>query len=187
MVFIKPSFNNRENRCYTFNDNGVEKEVWESRSVAVNLCLLVKHKGDLYVLCSIRGPKAAGFQGCFNLPCGYLDWDETGTEAVHKETWEECGLDLRDFISASAVLRNDLEDPYMVNTDPSENRQNVSLRYGAYVYASHLPLLTPKHNEVEGETIKPQWLKVSEVITKEWAFGHEHIIARYKTKVGNNI
>ena len=56
--------------------------------------------------------------------CGYIDWDETGFDAIRRETYEETGIDLN-CLNDDVVYISD--QPYFVKTDPGENRQNVTL------------------------------------------------------------
>lgn len=172
-------FNNRENPVHKIGD----KTFWESRSVAVNLVVLLKNTSDLEfrVLVSKRGPNAADFQGYYNLVAGYLDWDETGKEAAMRETWEECGLDLQKIMDKNTIFKDHLNHPWHVQTDPSSNRQNVSLRYAVIILSSNRdwPKLSIEHNEVLGEVEDPRWMKISKIKKHKWAFGHDKVIKEY--------
>jgi len=115
-------FNNRENKSYIINDGGEPKEVWESRSVAVNFLVLAIEQTEgpmesrVKVLCSKRGPNAADFQGLFNLVAGYMDWDESGSETGIREAWEECGLDVKKVMKEKSVLFSNMVQPWHVKT-----------------------------------------------------------------------
>lgn len=180
-------FRNTQNKVYTvIDENGKERIVWDSRSVAVDMTILMINEEDhqLYVLVSKRGPKAADFKGQYNVVCGYLDRDETGSEAAVRETWEEVGLNIPDLVFNNPdifLLRSDLDQPWFVNTDPSLNRQNVSLRYGAKFLnkSGKMPSLTIDNNEVIGEVESPQWMLVKDVDKYEWAFNHDNLIKDY--------
>jgi len=173
-------FKNRPNKSY--NVDG--KLVWESRSVAVaGVVFAWKVNEDYpYVLISERGPKSADFQGKQNLVCGYLDWDETGTEAMIRETWEEVGLNLIDILDTKEDMINNMEQPWYVHTNVNANRQNITLRYGLCYSLNdneNLPELTTIHNEVVGEVSNPQWISFNEIDKYEWAFGHDQVIKDY--------
>ena len=188
-------FKNKQNRLIVEHLTG--KEYWHSRSVAVNgtIIIFVQGRPIPYVLVSERGPNSADFQGLLNVVAGYLDWDESGTEAIYRETWEETGLDLKalaypdDDLSnvTSEVIRNDLENPWHVKTDPwTSNRQNVSLRYG-FIAALRIPLFPEvnlENNEVEGEVSKVWWMPVNEIDRYEWAFDHDKMIKDYLARAG---
>lgn len=185
-------FENRPNKSYIVNlGNGIRKEVWESRSVAVNSVILVlTNKSDIpYVLASKRGPNSADYQGKMNLIAGYLDWDEYAHEAVIRETWEECGLNILNLLSNTTVLANHMKQPWFVNTSPLENRQNVSLRYGCLLKLniSTLPKLSLDNNEVEGEIEEAMWIPVNKIDKYDWAFNHDSVIKEYLSLIKQNL
>lgn len=185
-------FKNKPNKCHTVIEKGKERIVWESRSVAVNLVVIaiVKAKPgqsreyDPFVLVSKRGPKAADFQGKLNIVAGYLDWDETGPEAAFREAWEECGINIPEFVKQnySSVILNHLNQPWHVKTEPDENRQNISLRYGVALRCDELPTLTLKNNEIEGEVEDAWWMSINNIDDYEWAFNHDEVIKDYFKK-----
>lgn len=176
-------FNNEHNKCHEVIESGEKRIIWESRSVAVNLVLIIWKKNDdgPYILVSKRGKSAADNIGKMNLVAGYLDYNETGKEAIFRETWEECGLNLPELIKNSTVISNNLDNPWSVNTDPSENRQNVSLRYGLALrlHSNHLPILSIEFNEIKGESEDPQWILENQIEDFEWAFNHDQLIKEY--------
>ena len=188
-------FNNRPNKKVIEHLTG--DVYWYSRSVAVNgviIIFLPGHKTP-YVLVSRRGPNAADYQGKLNLVAGYLDWDETGTQALYREAWEEVGFDLESFAfpkegdaSWYDLASNDLLNPWQVKTNPdNSDNQNVSLRYGfiCELKESKFPELTLDHNEVEGEVSEAWWMPVNEINKYEWAFNHDQVIKDYLAR--NNL
>ena len=87
-------FNNTPNTLHTIEGRMVP----ESRSVAVVgvIVAIDKHTSlsylgckDIYVLAEKRS-RNMDSPGKWCLPCGYLDWDETGPEALIREVYEEC-------------------------------------------------------------------------------------------------
>ena len=175
------TFKNRPNLPKKLEDGGV---IWDSRSVAVVASVVVKAMdGDLYILAGKRGKGSFDHAGEWNLPCGYLDWDENGTEAVIREVYEETGLDLTKYISEYSLLCNNLKEPWFVNTSPKENRQNVALRYGCIISSSELPELTTEHSE-QDEVEELQWIHQDEIDNYTWAFNHDDVIKIYLDKVG---
>ena len=178
-------FKNRPNIPYDVGN----KIIWASRSVAVVGVIFIYKNLIPHVLVSRRGPKSADYQGKMNLVAGYLDWDETGIDALIRETWEETGLNLADQICSSQVLQSHLKNPWSVNTIPTENNQNVSLRYGI-VFQIHpedeFPTLTTEHNEVVGECEDPMWLSILDIDEYDWAFNHDQVIADYYEFIQSN-
>jgi len=188
-------FNNRPNSSHKVGD----RIIWESRSVAVNgvVILYLPDNPVPYVLVSSRGPKAADYQGYMNLIAGYMDWDESGPEALYREAWEEVGVDLKSLVYPekekdclwSEIISNNIDQPWHVKTEPDENRQNISLRYGAAFRTkeSVLPELSLENNEVEGEVEHAVWLPVNEIDQYQWAFDHDKVIKEYLVKIGDHI
>ena len=176
-------FNNKPNKSYNIGT----KIVWESRSIAVNCVILIKRKNKEIpeVLISRRGPNAADFQGLMNVVAGYLDYNETGTEAVYRETWEECGVDLEKLSMDNIIKRIDLLEPWYVNTRPTENKQNISLRYGVYIHldTDELPDVSLIYNEVDGEVSEIYWLPINKIDQHDWAFNHDKTIKEYISKI----
>lgn len=145
--------------------------VWVHRSIAVAGFVFCKINDEWCVLANQRGEGAPDFQGYWNCPCGYLDFDETLAEACSREIYEETGVK----IEPSAL--------YMcsVNDDPKDsNRQNVTMRFMAVVDESHIGIST---NAIKGqlggeenEVKAIMWVKISDLDNYQWAFNHKHLI-----------
>jgi 8-oxo-dGTP pyrophosphatase MutT (NUDIX family) len=188
-------FKNRPNLAHKADG----RIIWESRSVAVNGVVIIYLPDNPvpYVLASKRGPKSADYQGYMNLIAGYMDWDESGPEALYREAWEEVGIDLKSLVYPekdkdclwNEIINNNIEQPWHVKTEPDENRQNISLRYGAAfrMNESVLPELSLENNEVEGEVEHAEWLPVNQIDQHQWAFDHDKVIKEYLLKIGDHI
>ncbi|UWF79220.1 MAG: protein of unknown function DUF4916 [Bacteriophage sp.] len=98
------------------------KIYWISRAMAVVGYVFKEVDGKLFVLTEKRGKGAADYVGHFCVPCGYLDFNETLEDAVLRELKEETG-----FIGDKKKLIL-----LKVNSDPAENRQNVSAHFGYF-------------------------------------------------------
>ena len=143
------------------------KEYWISRSCAV-VGLIVNGVGNkTCIAASKRGIGCPDYVGCWNIPCGYIDYDETIKQAVSREIYEEIGLR----IPNERWILESIED------DPKENkRQNIVFRF-----------LTPYHKEYgefTNENCEPnevdeiKWIPVDEVDNYEWAFNQKELIKR---------
>ncbi len=160
-----PKFNNTQNKMYHTKD-GV---VWISRSVAVVAHVWAEVGGKIYVLLGKRGQKGDA-RGLWNVPCGYMDWDENLQQAMYREVWEETGIDLRD---RKTLLRFD-DQPWKVYTEPIENRQNVALHTGMFIGVGELPK-TSLANMEKGEVELAEWIEwqdACQIPREEWAFNH---------------
>ncbi len=69
---------------------------------------MIERDGRLLLLRRTRAP----FEGCWNLPAGYVESDESPVEAVVRETYEETGL---------RVEVGTLVDVYFFDDDPRGN------------------------------------------------------------------
>lgn len=175
-------FSNTPNKSYIVDG----KIIWVSRSIALVAAIVAKFENENYILISQRGPGSTNFPadcpGFWNLTCGYLDWDENGYQAFCREVYEENGLYLPDLIEL-AINDKWLAQPFYVNTEPAENRQNVSLSYGFYFGCHELPELSTKNSEPE-EVLQTKWVKVSEIDNYEFAFCHDRRIKQFLKILG---
>lgn len=175
-------FKNKPNTPHTING----KVIWESRSVAVvGVIMLFDNENILHVLVSTRGPKMPDYQGCINLVAGYLDWNESATEAIIRECWEETGFNIEKHIEKLYIQLNDLNTPWTISTEPTNNLQNISMRFGLVMRTNSkkLPKLTTKYNECEGESENPMWMPISDIDKYDWAFNHNEIIKLYYNRM----
>lgn len=171
-----PTFNNQPNELITTTDG---RQLYHSRSVAVVLVLVAKIGTGYFYAIEKRG-ELAGLDcpGLWCLPCGYLDWNETATEAVRREAWEEIGLDLRQF-ETGALLGTSLEQPWFVSSTPSHNRQNVTLRFGLIFETGTLPPLRTEHPH---EVADARWIKLGETSNFPFAFQHDQVMRTFAEK-----
>jgi 8-oxo-dGTP pyrophosphatase MutT (NUDIX family) len=170
----KPTFNNIENKVYNIDN----KEIWLSRSCAVIGVVFATFGHDLFVLAEKRSAiMEAG--GLWAVPGGYMDWNESGWDAIRREIYEETNFFIDDY--KDYLEDNNYEQPIFVKTEPDENRQNISLRYGIFIEynSTQLPHLSLDHNEVEGEVEKAWWMPISDINNYEWAFSHNQVIFDY--------
>jgi len=71
------------------------KIFYVSRSVSVSMYAFCQDKwGNWCILANQRGPGCTSDRGLWNVPAGFLDYDETAEEAAIRETWEETGVDI---------------------------------------------------------------------------------------------
>lgn len=71
------------------------KIYYVSRSVSVSLYAFCQDKwGNWCVLANQRGPGCTSGKGQWNVPAGFLDYNETAEEAAVRETFEETGVEI---------------------------------------------------------------------------------------------
>ena len=152
------------------DENG--KEWWISRSIAVTGCIFTFLNGKWCVLANKRGEGTPDFQGMWNMPCGYLDFNETMAEAVIREVYEETGV----------KVNPDYLHFWCFNDSPTQNRQNVSFRYYALVDAQPGNISVGTGNDRGGEEDEVEaigWIPVDSIDKYQWAFGHDEIIKEF--------
>jgi len=173
-------FNNKENEKIDLVDG---RTIWLSRAVAVvgTICL-IKDKIP-YFLLSKRGKGAADYQGLWNLPCGYLDYNETSGEAFMREVWEECGVNIKKILDSDNIVVADFsESPWSVNTKITENRQNVCLHHGVVYFVDELPIPVVMNEVEEDEVEAVEWVSIYDINNFEYAFGHRERIQMFIEK-----
>lgn len=142
------------------------RKFWKSRSVSITGIVYCMINDAVFVLISKRGKGAADFQGLWNLPCGYLDYNETGQEAVTREVFEETGYD---------IISN-FWNFYNVVTSPSQNHQNVGLRYYTQYDIHPMQIIPIGEGDGQDEVEETRWISVHEVENYKFAFNHDDLI-----------
>jgi len=165
---------------------------WDSRSVAVNTVIVVTNPDittEPFVLISKRGSGAPDFNGLWNIPAGYLDKNETTSEACVREVWEETNINLYSIIEMKEDDENYVVQEYIkrewgTNSDITNNRQNVSFRYGIFFvmedYENKIELSNRNSEPNEVEEIK--WIPLSTIGDYEFAFNHDQLIKDFVRK-----
>lgn len=150
------------------------KEIWISRSVTVLPVLFFVSQGIRYVPLGLRGTDLPEGVGQWGLPGGYLDYDETTTQAVYREVWEELGLDIPQLVE-DFEFKGNLDQPYEVYSTPLR-RQNVTLKYALMFCLGDrtLPTLNPQVSK--GEVAEAKWFEVEKALTMPLAFNHHEVM-----------
>ena len=148
--------------------------LWYSRSVACSMYLFIKVKrtGEWYILVSKRGPGCPSAVGKWNVPGGYLDFNETLEDAARRECFEETGVEVTEPVTLASI-----------NTDLKSKKQNIVCSFFAVKKVDSLQDIevTTKHSENNEVSDIDCW-KVSyfkdypEDAAKEMAFGHDKMI-----------
>lgn len=174
-------FKNKPSECLDLA-NG--EKIWKSRSVAVVGHVFCKVPDEeLSILMVKRGRGSADNIGKWCLPCGYLDWNETGHDAITREIWEETGVNvIQAAKDAIKVNYNGIKDvnPWKVNTDPDDDvLQNISLHYGVTLKSEKYPEFEKKSGGEENEVDEIRWVPIEEVKDLDIAFNHGHRIFQF--------
>lgn len=189
-------FNNQPNKSHTIIDeNGEEQIIWDSRSVAVN-CVIIVTDPDIttepFVLISKRGTGAPDFNGLWNIPAGYLDKNETTSEAMVREVWEETNINLLSILDMKEndknyIVHDKITKEWGTNSDVSNNRQNISFRYGIYFVMENFinKIELSNRNSEPNEVADIKWIPLSKVNDYKFAFNHDQLIKDFDHKFVN--
>lgn len=144
------------------------KTYWISRAVAVVGYIFTFDNGKLLVLANKRGKGTPNYQGYWNCPCGYLEFDETTREACVREIAEETNLT----VSPKSLMLDSIQD------DPTEDsNQNVTFRYWDFnAWYSALTIYAKGAEPDEVEDV--EWIPVEELDNYQFAFNQEKTIKR---------
>ena len=157
-----------------YNADG-SKGPWFSRSAAVATAVLLNDNGNWYVLANQRGSGTPDYQGYWNLPCGYLDYNEDAQSAAMREVYEETGIKLNSVTS------------FGHSTDPRENRQNIVFFFVSILNGSKDRYNFSTDNMEEDEVEGIQWLPLDRCNTLQWAFDHDELMEKVIAKYGHLI
>jgi 8-oxo-dGTP pyrophosphatase MutT (NUDIX family) len=144
------------------------KTYWISRAVAVAGYVFDYCDGKLFVLAAKRGKGSSDFQGYWNIPCGYLDFDETTAEACCRELDEETNL---------KIYPNNLH-LFDVEDSPTANKQNVTFRYWTYSTFYYKNQNVYAKGEEEDEVEEVKWIPIEELDQYEFAFNQKKTIGK---------
>lgn len=155
------------------------KKYWYSRSVAVVGLIMGYKNNRLHILATKRSNNAPDFQGCWCMPCGYVDFNETTEEAMFREILEETG-----FCMDGHEIRLDSIDS---SIEEGDEKQNITIRYIIdYIFDLNLPILLEKEkHDKEVDIVK--WIDFDEIDKYDWAFGHNKLIKDLVEKISTNI
>ncbi|MCK9447089.1 NUDIX hydrolase [bacterium] len=165
---MKPKFNNKPNTLYKINN----EEVWKSRSCAVVGVIFAYYKyNDIFILAEKRS-KEMESGGLWAVPGGYMDWNESGWDAIRREVYEETNFLIDDY--DKYLYDNNEQEPIFVKTEPDENRQNIAL---LYTMLFKIPNDKFPWNIIEKSTSEEvdmiRWINLKDISKYKWAFNHD--------------
>lgn len=172
----------KNQECYDKNGNMLG---WFSRSVAVAVFIFRKKEDKLQVLLEKRGKGAADNIGKYCSVCGYLEYNENLTDAVARESFEEV---------AFRINTNKLKF-LKINSDPSENRQNVTVHYAYFADETEDFNLANAKGGEKDEVESAEWFDIAtfknekelsvdipKMYEMDFAFNHDKLIIEHLSK-----
>ena len=177
-------FNNKPNKSIIHEDS----TYWISRSPAITSYIVAKIDDKFYLLIGKRGQGSADYKGLWNIPSGYLDWNEDGTGAFFRETWEETGVNCNDLLNNYNVIYKSVDAPWFVDTNPNSHLQNITLHYTIIFDATDksLPKLTTENSEPD-EVENLMWVNVEDLSKIHFAFDHKDRCEHFKNEIINKL
>ena len=173
---------------FQITDKESGKKYWISRAMAVcGIVIVVDEEGKKHILVNKRGQGVPNYKGCWNLICGYLDWDETLTEAVSREVLEETKVAIPPHLW---VIKEISDSPY------KDELQNVTIRFRTVISKAQfkdyimqgvnmIAAYGGEKDEVESVWLMP--LNRESIDSVEWAFNHKEIIENEMLCVDNGL
>ena len=154
-------------RNFEFEHEG--EKLWYSRSLAIALYLFTRDAdGEMYVLANKRGSGCEYNKGVWNVPGGFIDFDETALECAERECFEETGVkvNLTDVMKPNYVMSS----LYELDTKP-HGRQTMVAVYTALAPFEYVKnqKLTSEHSEEE-EVEDVRWINVKDVTLYKWSY-----------------
>jgi len=172
-------FSNRQNEKIQLPDGRV---IWLARACGVITTVCCYVEGKAYILLAKRGTACPDEIGKWNMPGGYLDWDETLTQAAEREVYEETGVNLHEiYAEEDHVIANHMHQPWLVKSHVNKKnyaKQNVLNYFYLIFRADKLPETSIEYGEVD-EIVAAQWVERSQLDQFEYAFKHREDIERF--------
>lgn len=151
------------------------KIYWVARNVAVSCFVFTLFAGKWCILANRRGSGVPDYAGFWNVPCGYLDYNETTAQAAQREVYEETGIKVPQVTF------------WTFNDTPNENLQNVTFRYYGFVSDPQFMTLNANSTNRGGEqreVDRVEWIPIESINNYQWAFEHDKMIEELSTKLG---
>ena len=162
-----------------------------SRSIAVSLyCYCRNSAGEWCILANQRGQGAQNANGLWNVPAGYLDYNESAPYAAKRETWEETGVNvpirkihMMGMNSGQLETDDDIANRKLM---PVNGKQDVSVRFAAVLDGTIDRYPVSNANCEPGEVADIKWIPLSKVKGYKWAYGQgDKVLAQARTSLGD--
>lgn len=150
---------------FEFEHNG--QKLWYSRSLACNAILLSKIKGELCVLACKRGQGCEFHKGLWNVPGGFIDFDEDAKDAARRELFEETGVKL----DRSRLWF------FRLDTTPRSKRQTMIASFVGIFDSKEVEkwCFSTEYSEPD-ETEEIRWISINEIDNYDWLSGQKEVI-----------
>lgn len=163
---------------FEFEHNG--EKLWYSRSLACNIGVFRINNDEYEVLACKRGQGCEFNKGLWNIPGGFIDFNENAAQCAVRELFEETGIK----ISEKKVTF------YKLSTNPRGVRQTMNASHYAFFDKEETLnwVFTTEFSENE-ETEEIKWIPMSELKNYKWTNNQTSLINSMceKIKVINSM
>jgi 8-oxo-dGTP diphosphatase len=163
---------------FEFEHNG--EKLWYSRSLACNIGVFRINNDEYEVLACKRGQGCEFNKGLWNIPGGFIDFNENAAQCAVRELFEETGIK----ISEKKVKF------YKLSTNPRGVRQTMNASHYAFFDKEETLnwVFTTEFSENE-ETEEIKWIPMSELKNYKWTNNQTSLINSMceKIKVINSM
>ena len=150
---------------------------WISRSCTTECIIFNCMNDEWFVLANKRGRGCINNIGLWNVPAGYLEYDETLEECAIRETFEETGVK----ISKKQLNLFEVDS----TCDDKLNSQNVIIAY--WVNINGAAILTNENSDPD-EVEEIKWIPVVKINDYKWISNkHLNRIKRAFTACSNKV
>ena len=145
--------------------------LWYSRSLACNLVVIVTDREgkNPKVLACKRGQGCEFNKGLWNVPGGFIDFNENAINCALRETFEETGM---------SVDEQDLHFLYL-DTEPRSYRQTMVASHYAFFFEDDVKnwMVSFSNEHCEpGEVEEIRWIPLDEIDEYRWTNHQEYNI-----------
>lgn len=142
---------------FEFEHNG--EKLWYSRSLACNIGVFRINNNEYEVLACKRGQGCEFNKGLWNIPGGFIDFNENAAQCAIRELFEETGIK----ISENKVKF------YKLSTNPRGVRQTMNASHYAFFEKEETLdwVFTTEFSENE-ETEEIKWIPISDLKKYKW-------------------
>ena len=166
----------QRNWSYTIKEGEHKgKTLWSGRYCAV--CAIVLYLDPILgwmILLNKRGSGTPDFQHMWNIPCGYIEADETAQEACSRELLEECHVEIEP--KKFNLIK--------VETNPKNcNNGNITLRFLAFADSTDFVKTNAVGEQDEVEDVS--WFELKVAKNLNLAFNHKDVINFLKDKIND--
>jgi 8-oxo-dGTP pyrophosphatase MutT (NUDIX family) len=153
---------------FEFEHNG--KKLWYSRSLAVSALVHFIKDGEIYILANQRGAGAEFNQHLWNLPGGFVDFNETAEQAACRETLEETGY----------IIYPEQCSLVELDTNPKNSwRQTMVAKFNISLEEKPKFFDNFRIENTNGEVEEIAWILLNEIDELNWVRGQKEYIKEF--------